>query len=1052
MRYKLQSILPESAWPPSVGRKYVELALISQERCNQTCASVMKQQTDYTRGDYDKILQYKTKTNLKKAFGAVFCEGGTEIWPLRMLIDGAPGVGKTTLSRKVSRKWAKGKILQKYWLVLLLHLRERAISKAKSIDDFFYHDDPDIKHDVIKFVRKNSGDGMLIIFDGFDELSSYERSEESLFLDVSRGKILPKCAVVITSRPYASRTIQEFPSLNRHIEVLGFTDEQVKDCIRQKIRDHDKAEQLCMDLKERLDIASICQIPLNCSIVVYVYEQQNHCLPNTLTDLYDKFVLHTLKRFVKRSIGNRAANKLRKVEHLQDSSREHFKLLCNLAIKGLEADKLVFPVGDLEEIFPTEYQSDIDLPVLDLMTSAKSYSVDGGEDTYNFLHLTIQEFLAAYWLAHYSMDDTTKLEFYQKNIKNSRFRMVLLFLSGMTKLDFHASSSVFSEELWKGDLILVCHLCYESQNNSMCQVVSKKYCNSFCERIKLTGSRFETLVISSFLAYSNCCWAEFHLRPDDIEVVHKVFKGICSKTLIKKVIVSFGQSSTNLMLLTHLEELDQINEVGFSISINGGCYAADVKYDKDVISAFTQVLSALRNKHYSITLESSVARNNRNKVVTNFCEILGQGLIQNYLITEIRLNCVLPQDIKPIFKNLSKNHALERIVCKKINRRCSQLVREEESKEFCDILETFLSSNTSLKEINLDISLDSTTVSGYIDTVISRLTKNTTLQSLSLCPGVIAFERNEQTGKIEFKGVRTFEPVQPLHYTSGILESVESSSGKDLITDLGSLTPPAKRPCKGSPLDLLRSGSLSDNLSSSSTLTPSQTPAELSVSSQQGFRQMLQYASGNTMSVTIHQPQSMPPSFTSLIQPRCNVVCTYSQPNVSQEVIVTTQTSSSLLGTSITQYDSTHLMYERSNLSPVVTQSCPPHLSNSYLPAQYSPTQFPTQPSVNYFVNNSIQQQIPFGCWPHPYSIHNNPIWQTHQAGQTNFLSLPMHNDWQHGPMHQTPILAPSYMDQTSWPGCHVDQPSANRPIYTQSNSATTVVATTTSMPPASSC
>ena len=121
-----------------------------------------------------------------------------------MLIDGAPGVGKTTLSRKASLMWAKGELLERYWLVLLLHLRETAISKAKTVDDFFYHEDSNLQRDVVKYVKERSGDGLLIILDGFDELGLQERSEEFLFLRIIEGKILPKCATVITSRPWAS--------------------------------------------------------------------------------------------------------------------------------------------------------------------------------------------------------------------------------------------------------------------------------------------------------------------------------------------------------------------------------------------------------------------------------------------------------------------------------------------------------------------------------------------------------------------------------------------------------------------------------------------------------------------------------------------------------------------------------------------------------------------------------------------------------------------------------------------------------------------------------
>ena len=218
-----------------------------------------------------------------------------------MLIDGAPGVGKTTLSRKISHKWATNELLQGYWLVLLLHLRERSISKAQVVDELFYHDDQIVQNAVVTFVKERSGRGLLVIFDGFDELSLNQRREQSLFLDIIKGNILRECAIVITSRPYASRSVQELQLVNRHIEVLGFTNEQIGTFIKQRITDVAKVEKLCAELSNRLDVLSICQIPLNCSIVLYVYEQEEYQLPDTLTELYELFILHSLRRYVTRT-------------------------------------------------------------------------------------------------------------------------------------------------------------------------------------------------------------------------------------------------------------------------------------------------------------------------------------------------------------------------------------------------------------------------------------------------------------------------------------------------------------------------------------------------------------------------------------------------------------------------------------------------------------------------------------------------------------------------------------------------------------------------------
>jgi hypothetical protein len=80
-----------------------------------------------------------------------------------------------------------------------------------------------------------------------------------------------------------------------------------------------------------------------------------------------------------------------------------------------------------------------------------------------------------------------------------------------------------------------------------------------------------------------------------------------------------------------------------------------------------------------------------------------------------------------------------------------------EFNEFYPILEAIISSNTSLKQIELDVFFDSTIVSNYTEAVMSRLANNTTLRSIVICPGEIAFERNEQTGRMEFIDADRFQ-------------------------------------------------------------------------------------------------------------------------------------------------------------------------------------------------------------------------------------------------------------------------------------------------------
>ena len=815
VKYHQQSDLPESEWPPPLGGTYIRLALIKQGRSmyDHRYELVIEKQIDYTRGDYDIIMERKTKIELKEALSRVFCKGGTE-QQLRMLIDGAPGVGKTTLSRKVSKMWALGEILDRFWLILLLHLRESAVSKAKSIDEFFYHEDSGVQRSVAKFVKEKSGDGVLIIFDGFDELSAYERSEQSLFLDVIKGKILPKCAVVVTSRPYASRSIQELSQINRHIEVLGFTDDQVKKCIKQKITDQDKAEKLCTELKDRLDVASICQVPLNCSIVLYVYEQENYCLPRTLTELYDLFILHSLKRFVTRTQNDRAASRLLGLMNLESPYRVCFQSLCNLAVKGLEDDKLVFSRDDVEKCFPSWYhRSDSNPPVLDLMTSAKSYSSRGTHDTYSFLHLTIQEFLAAYHIAHHS-SDADMFKFFRKNLLNDRFRMVLLFLSGMTNLEFHNAASIFSQESWNEDPVLICHLTYEAENHFLCDVISEICCN-LRKKIELTGSRFDQLVMSDFVVSSDRHWAKFICNLEHIPVVHRVFssKSLSCTTFIEKVEVACrSDEADDFSLLEHLEILSQFNKVSVVVELLGGDKRLANESLIENLGKFLTKTRLVWNKQYSLVLKGDNEFNSLTLVDARrqFCNMLSECLDQNNSLMEVTLNDVLPRDIEYVLKcfgrKINSVSCLKRLVCRSLPKDREALRVDEldlmiipyttsYSHTFCATLVSFCSRNTSLLEVVLELNHDYGIVRDNVDNIMSALANNSTLQKLTIYKrNSIVFQRNPVSKQMELTDLK-WDNMSPVFNPISVYESSNTRNS------LSSLLP-AKQSCERSEMFL----------------------------------------------------------------------------------------------------------------------------------------------------------------------------------------------------------------------------------------------------------
>jgi len=425
----------------------------------------------------------------------------------RVLVDGAPGVGKSTLCRKISKDWGCEGFLSEYKLVVLLHLRERRIAKAMGIEDFFYHDDPELQAEVVRQVKKTSGAGVLLIFDGFDELSEEERMDRSLFLDVIKGEVLSQCSVLVTSRPYASESLQCLHSVC-HVEVLGFTTWEIYESIARTIKDETNYKTVCTALEKREDIRSLCYIPLNCAILLYISQQQNYVLPDTLTELFELFILHALKRHAKLQNAHSVARKIHTLTSLPPPLNTDLDHLCKLAFNGLVEDRMVFHHEEIEAAV-CMVGGEMETKLLGLMTAFKSFSSIGDDMTYQFLHLTIQEFLAARWVATH-MPPQKQAQFFKDRLSEDRFQMVLVFLSGITKLNDLSFGVVFSVELnflipeEEDDMITteklffrLVHFLYESQNTTHCHTLAcaifeQTIVLDMCSAIKRDRIQFET--------------------------------------------------------------------------------------------------------------------------------------------------------------------------------------------------------------------------------------------------------------------------------------------------------------------------------------------------------------------------------------------------------------------------------------------------------------------------------------------------------------------------------------------------------------------------------
>ena len=328
-----------------------------------------------------------------------------------ILIEGAPGIGKTVLSKEIAYQWAENKILTFKKLVFLLFMRDPNLKNMVILENLTQYLCNNNKRgsELSEYLLQTEGKDLTIILDGYDEMSEEDRSN-SLVAKIINRTVLPVCDLVVTSRPTASLHLRD--TADCRVEVLGFTEEDRLDYIRQALKgSHDKIEVLQFYLQSNSTINALCYVPLNMTILLCLYEnisalQKNTLnvdsikeigLPNTQTEMYEKFILMTVTRCIKKN-NKQFSGKYLKISELPEPYNEIFNELLQLAYYALKQDKIVF---NSDEEFIQRFCKNLKsgncegLGLLKVTEHVTSVS-------FHFLHFSIREYLAAYYIASQS--------------------------------------------------------------------------------------------------------------------------------------------------------------------------------------------------------------------------------------------------------------------------------------------------------------------------------------------------------------------------------------------------------------------------------------------------------------------------------------------------------------------------------------------------------------------------------------------------------------------------------------------------------------------------
>ena len=445
--YSAQKVLRDEKWSLSPTVKFINLACIDK-KCVKS-----REYNDVTRamvmdGNVDAIEETKGPikfSEIAKDISLPFSGSEQEDDRRLILVEGAPGVGKSTFAWEFCRKWMNGETAQQYHLVLLLRLRDKRIREAKNLKDLFFNPSrPDESLAVYNELKNSQKLHALIILEGYDELPDSCRNDPlSVFNELISGKLLPLATVLVTSRPWATKDLHENHACHiyQHIEVLGFTKKQIKEYINKNIGEKRIISGLNSYLEKHPQIRSGMYIPLNSAIVVAVYkesiENDRQTLPNTITELYSCCIEILIRRHLKRNTGLQRGNIMNlPAINLRVPSDVHrnFVHMCYMAFSGIvEATdsevKLIFSESELPEHFDNLGFMD---SVTDLYVTGETVS------SHNFLHLTFQEFFAAVHIS--TMSKEQQLQYFMEGNsdfggKKGRLNVVLKFLAGLRKLD-----------------------------------------------------------------------------------------------------------------------------------------------------------------------------------------------------------------------------------------------------------------------------------------------------------------------------------------------------------------------------------------------------------------------------------------------------------------------------------------------------------------------------------------------------------------------------------------------------------------------------------------
>ena len=269
---------------------------------------------------------------------------------------------------------------------------------------------------------------------------------------------------------------------------MGFTPKELHEYFAECLEKEKVVNTLIDRIDENPAIASSCYLPMIASILVHLFESGNNALPATQYGIFSELVLSCIYRHLNERTQQRDLT-LESLQQIPEPIKEPFLFLCKLAYKEVMENKIIF--SDLPA----------DVNTLGLLQGVKSFVGRGKAVYFNFLHLSIQEILAGFYMAT-QLSDNEQVSKFNELFDKPRFSAVFQFYAAITKLRRPEIKEIVIKIAKKSNktlLLSLLHCLYEAQDPSPCESVVQQL-TSGLNLIGTTLSPSDYLCIGYFLS------------------------------------------------------------------------------------------------------------------------------------------------------------------------------------------------------------------------------------------------------------------------------------------------------------------------------------------------------------------------------------------------------------------------------------------------------------------------------------------------------------------------------------------------------------------------